>query len=310
MTGVMPKVSMLIISYNEKNFLSRAISSSIAQTYANKEIIVGDDGSNDGSIEFIKELGDSIRFFIMRRDNSPVIPSIRVSNVIKRGIKESVGKYFTILSGDDYYTDPHMIEEAVNYLEGHPDYAAYIYGFTRVNEMEQEIDKHISRKQSRWMYWSGDYTHISCFVFRTPKDETLLDRMCDDTGLEFVLAQIGKWKFSEKVTLAYRQREKSIQHDADLVELAILEAMIYQDILNYNGKCIMKLATLSRFYRPMRYLEKNKNKLNEPKYSKYIESCAKYDNDILNAIIVGENVSAKMWFYNRLYAVKRRLLQV
>ena len=51
-----PKVSVLIISYNEKEYLSQAVNSALMQNYANKEIIIGDDGSEDGSVGLIEQL--------------------------------------------------------------------------------------------------------------------------------------------------------------------------------------------------------------------------------------------------------------
>lgn len=55
MSKLTPRVSMLIISYNEKEYLSQAVNSALMQSYANKEIIIGDDGSKDGSIELIEQ---------------------------------------------------------------------------------------------------------------------------------------------------------------------------------------------------------------------------------------------------------------
>ena len=53
----MAKVSMLIISYNEKEYLPRAIESCVNQTFKDKEIIVGDDGSSDDTLEYLEKLG-------------------------------------------------------------------------------------------------------------------------------------------------------------------------------------------------------------------------------------------------------------
>ncbi len=166
----------------------------------------------------------------MSRDDSPIIPSIRVSNIIKRGLEEGNGEYFTILSGDDYYVNTNMLTEAVGFLEKYPEYVAYVNGFQQVDEHGKEIEARVLQNQSKKIYWSGNYAHISCFVFRIIDSSELLDRMCDDTGLEYILAGKGKWGYGSSIVIAYRQRGSSIQHRADPIELSILEMMIYQDI--------------------------------------------------------------------------------
>lgn len=305
------KATILIISYNEKEYLPRAIESCKKQTYGNTEIIIGDDGSNDGSIEYIRSLGDGIRHYVMQREAGDIIPSIRVSEVIKRGLRESTGDYFIVLSGDDYFCDDHMLEDAVKWLDDHPDHSAYVNGFKKVTDdsvLEEVIPKH----RSPSVYWSGDYLHISCFVFRKMSDRDLLCRFCDDTGLEFILAIQGKWKYSDKIAFAYYQRPRSIMHEADPMELAILEAMIYQDILNYPKVPLgLKLATKARFRSSMIYIDQNSEQLaygadgsiGESRYRKYLNNCEKYGNNVLRK----RKGFLSMTFARYYYAVRRRL---
>ena len=306
-----PKVSVLIISYNEKEYLSQAVNSALMQNYANKEIIIGDDGSEDGSVGLIEQLvksGGGIRYFVMSRNDEPIIPSIRVSNVIKRGLDEAKGEYFTILSGDDYYVNANMLTEAVDFLEKHPKYVAYVSGFQRVDKQGKEIETRILQNRSNKIYWSGSYAHISCFVFRKIDSSELLDRMCDDTGLEYILAGKGKWGYGSNIVIAYRQRESSIQHKADPIELSILEMMIYQDILN-RPIDELRYATWSRFYKSYCHLINNRSVLKDSKYQKYISSCAELDNDVIRQIINGKRPGFRMWLCNRYYAALRMLMK-
>jgi glycosyltransferase involved in cell wall biosynthesis len=52
-----PRASIIINNYNYGRFLAEAIDSALAQTYANTEVIVVDDGSTDNSREIIKQYG-------------------------------------------------------------------------------------------------------------------------------------------------------------------------------------------------------------------------------------------------------------
>ena len=306
-----PKVSILVISYNELNYLPQAINSCFSQNYNNLEIIIGDDGSTDGSVDYISSLNNVVHSFVMQRDNEVVIPSVRVSNVIRRGLNMASGEYFAVLSGDDYYTSSASISDAVEFLENNREYFAYVSGFQRVDEAGNIIDEHFPNRQNRSMYWSGNYIHISCFVFRNIKDVDLLERMNDDTGLEYVLAGMGKWKFGKEIALAYRQREKSIQHEVDNIELSILEVMIFQDVLNYN-KQIYSHATLARFYKPIVHLLNHRSELLDNKYRKYILSCEKFNNDILKQIIDGSfsrSLLFRMRIFYKMYAFRRKIFK-
>lgn len=104
-----PKVSIIIPVYNGSNYLCEAINSALAQTYKNVEIIVINDGSNDGgkTEKIAKSYGDSIRYFY--QDNGGV------ASALNFGIRMMKGDYFSWLSHDDIYY-PNKIEEQVNFL--------------------------------------------------------------------------------------------------------------------------------------------------------------------------------------------------
>jgi glycosyltransferase involved in cell wall biosynthesis len=114
-----PKVSIVIPVYmgpNYKNpdYLREAIESALAQTYMNIEVIVVNDGSNDGgkTEEIAKSYGDKIRYF--SKENGGV------STALNLGIQQMTGEYFSWLSHDDMYY-PEKIEKQVRYLENKMD---------------------------------------------------------------------------------------------------------------------------------------------------------------------------------------------
>ena len=101
------KISIILVSYNEKQYLIDALESCIKQNIeCNYEIIIGDDGSDDGSIDIIKEYKsrypELIKYFIMDREHmeiNSVIPSIRVSNIIKKWLGDCNISFEEILYG-------------------------------------------------------------------------------------------------------------------------------------------------------------------------------------------------------------------
>ena len=288
----MSRISVVICSFNEKEFIKRAIQSVVAQKRDNFEIeiIIGDDGSNDGSIEYIEELekndiilmqlgNGTIQHFVMQRtvDENNIIPSIRVSDVII-----ATGDYVCLLSADDFFCDDSKFKVALNFLESNPDYIAYVTGFQKTGFIKS---KHFPCTKSAIGYWSGEYLHISSFIFRRFKPELLLDRFCDDTGFEFTLATLGKWKFDKTITFAYVQRTGSIMHVSNKLELCILEMMLFQDIMNTDPGYMLRCATRARYCKRILICFFERETLKKPMYAKYINNCAMFDKDIIGTIV-------------------------
>lgn len=100
------------------------------------EIILGDDGSSDGSISVIKSYVEKypnvIKYFIMDRSNiKDVIPSIRVSNIIKKGLDIAKGQYLMILFGDDFFCDRNKFNKQIQFLDNNSQYVACYSDFTK-----------------------------------------------------------------------------------------------------------------------------------------------------------------------------------
>ena len=66
-----PLVSILIANYNNKDLLERSINSCKNQSYLNKEIIVFDDFSDDGSQEILKKIKNIKVIFNKKKSGIP-----------------------------------------------------------------------------------------------------------------------------------------------------------------------------------------------------------------------------------------------
>jgi len=86
-------VSVIIPTYNRKNLLKRALNSVSSQTFVPQEIIVVDDGSSDGTKDWVLERFPYVRYIY--QDNSGV------SSARNAGIKEAKGSWIAFLDSDD-----------------------------------------------------------------------------------------------------------------------------------------------------------------------------------------------------------------
>ena len=105
----LPKVSVVIPAYNASNYLAEAIDSALAQTYANVEIIVINDGSkDDGATRAVAlSYGEKIRYFEKENGGS--------SSALNTGIANMTGEWFSWLSHDDLYV-PEKLEKQIEYI--------------------------------------------------------------------------------------------------------------------------------------------------------------------------------------------------
>jgi glycosyltransferase involved in cell wall biosynthesis len=92
------KVSIIIPVFNGSNYMRDAIDSALNQSYKNCEVIVINDGSNDGgeTERIAKSYGDKIRYY--SKENGGVATAVNM------GIELMTGEYFAWLSHDDMFT--------------------------------------------------------------------------------------------------------------------------------------------------------------------------------------------------------------
>jgi len=102
-----PKVSVIILSYNQSKYISDAIQSVLDQTYQNFEIIISDNGSTDSSKEIIKNfLHDRRIIFLDYKENLSI--SLRQNQAAQK----ASGSFISLLYSDDYYL-PSKLEKQI-----------------------------------------------------------------------------------------------------------------------------------------------------------------------------------------------------
>jgi len=104
-----PKVSIIIVNYNGKELLQKCLDSLLKVNYDNFEIILVDNNSTDGSVEFITKNYPSL--IIIKLDSNKGFAE--PNNV---AAKISKGKYLLFLNNDTVVT-PNFISEMVKVME-------------------------------------------------------------------------------------------------------------------------------------------------------------------------------------------------
>ena len=116
-----PLVTVAIPAYNAGEFLRPSVLSVLNQTYQNIELLLIDDGSTDGSIETIADIGDN-RLRIIRQANAGK------SAVLNYAISIMRGAYFVVQDADDL-SYPTRIAEMVDCMQHHENIGMLFTGF-------------------------------------------------------------------------------------------------------------------------------------------------------------------------------------
>ncbi|SRR6056297_782206 len=111
-----PRVTVFIPVHNREDYVRVAINSVLAQTWADFELLVIDDGSTDGTREVLDAYSDS-RLHVESQPGNLGIPAAR-----NRGLELARGEYIALLDSDDH-AYPKRLERQVRYLDRHPDIA-------------------------------------------------------------------------------------------------------------------------------------------------------------------------------------------
>tara|TARA_R110000850_G_scaffold88300_3_gene189695 strand:+ start:411 stop:2720 length:2310 start_codon:yes stop_codon:yes gene_type:complete len=148
----LPTVSTVIVSYNHQSYLVEAIESALAQR-GNfiHEILISDDGSNDGTQRIIKYYAEKYPMKI--RDISRG-GNFGVSNNYRHCFREASGQYIAILEGDDYWVDDEKNLKQAEFLQAHPE-AGMV--FSRLELFDERNNKRrlLKRQENRSKLLTG-----------------------------------------------------------------------------------------------------------------------------------------------------------
>ncbi len=117
----MPKISVVIASYNHEKYVRAAIESVLSQSFQDFEILVTDDGSVDRTVAEVRAIADPRLSLVALPRNGGACAAINAS------ILRAAGEYVAILNSDDVFL-PGKLDKQVRYLDENPGVAAV---FTR-----------------------------------------------------------------------------------------------------------------------------------------------------------------------------------
>jgi glycosyltransferase involved in cell wall biosynthesis len=183
------RVSIVTISFNQAEFLERAIRSVVEQDYPNIEYIVVDPGSTDGSRDIIERYRARIAKVIYEPDRGP-------ADGLNKGFACATGEIFGYINADDAYL-PGAVSEGVAALKESKADVVYGDGYI-VDEHDRCIRRYVSSPFNfrRFVLGAVGVLQQSTFFFASAYRDiggfNIENRTCWDGELLYDLAARGK----------------------------------------------------------------------------------------------------------------------
>lgn len=208
--------------FNCEKYIKEAIQSAILQTYKNKEIIIVDDGSTDGTKKILKQYEKHLT--VIYKENGGT------ASALNAGIKASHGDWIKWLSADDVLHNE-AVTNMIEFIKYYPEnkncifYTDYYYidssgvitgEFIETNQNERSQEE---RNKTLWMYFFGNGSssliHKSIFEkvglfdesFKGGEDYEFWLRACLVYDIRLYLIQIK--------SLYYRRHPDQLTHKVE-----------------------------------------------------------------------------------------------
>lgn len=237
----MVDVSVIIPVFNRINTIGRAIESVLNQSFDGSiEIIVSDDGSTDGTIEFVKS--NYLNKVVLVEKN---VDEKGASAARNRGIKEAHGAYVCFLDSDDFYKQ-NFVTDLYTACHSEPGIG---YAFCRVNKLIKRNDKCIETIWTRprlnklaimyhVLYSSYCINTISIMISKKILDkvgffDTSL-RVGEDSDMWLRISEISEGRFVDVVGSIYciagfsGNQLTSVQSDKNQCAILVMEKALHR----------------------------------------------------------------------------------
>jgi glycosyltransferase involved in cell wall biosynthesis len=259
----MPKVSVIVPSYNHARYLSKRLESIFNQTYQDFEVILLDDCSTDNSLELLTRYSTNpkVSHFIINRQNSG-----STFRQWEKGIALAKGDYIWIAESDDF-NELTFLENSTDILNSDNSIAFSYCRTKKINEEDKIIGNEVWGEEINPQIWEGNrvfsgleflrdylkYRNIipntSAVVFRKNHfdpwivtklkycgDWLLWGIMCKDSKVGFLSKHLNFFRHHSGTTRVFRSKRHQTDHYR---ECQFVKMSIQRILLKYNSQKII-----------------------------------------------------------------------
>lgn len=250
----MPKVSVIVPSYNHAEYLIQRIESVLGQSFQDFELILLDDSSTDGSWDILHAYKDheKVSHLVLNKANSG--STFKQWN---KGIQLAKGEYIWIAESDDW-ADKFFLEKLVGELDKRP-YVGLVYATSKLVDSYGEVMYENNSSQKITEYKGFDFIrerlslhntiwNASMMIFRKTlypdeeKQKLYSDmKYCGDWLFYILMAkQADIVKICEDLNF-FRIHNENVSSNAEKEGLTFIEGLIVYSYIKEHIRGVNKL---------------------------------------------------------------------
>jgi len=213
----------MLITYNHERYIRKALDSILMQEHDFCiEINVIDDASTDSTQEIVREYNERYPDIVHCYFNTMNVGHIATQLNTIRGFQTLRGRYFAILEGDDYWTDPAKLAKQVAFLENNADFVACAHQTLKVFDDHSQPPEHFLpfksfKRDVAKMYdliSMGGVFHLSSIVYRNvfyfSPPPCLYDPYSCEVTINMLYGMFGKFYCFGDYMSAYRVHDGGV----------------------------------------------------------------------------------------------------
>ncbi|MDP2788592.1 MAG: glycosyltransferase family 2 protein [bacterium] len=202
----MPAVSIILPAYNGAKSLKKALSSVLAQSYTNWELLVINDDSSDNTENIVLSFAkNDNRIKYLKNEHN-----LGVQKTRNLALKVAQYEYIAEIDQDDEWLDIDKLKKQVEFLENNQDYVLVGTGVIVVDEEGVEISRYLMPKTDAEI--RAKILRANCFIhssvmYRTKKVKDIggytVEKMSEDHDLWLRLGRVGRFMNFQEYSVQY-----------------------------------------------------------------------------------------------------------
>jgi glycosyltransferase involved in cell wall biosynthesis len=234
-------ISVVLPVYNCKEYINDSVQSILKQTYKNFELIIVDDGSDDGTLEILNNFKDKRIRLYKNKYNRGLIYSLN------RALNKSKGQFIARMDADDI-CELNRFQKQINYLNKNIEISVVGSAVTLIDNNNRVNQKYLYPYNDNLIKWSMFFSCSVCHpsvmirsdVFKKINRYSLTAKFAEDYDLWSQLIK-KKYKFSnlQDSLLKLRKHKRNVSIKNFNAHF-LMGARISQKIIQYNFKFAKK----------------------------------------------------------------------